>query len=178
MNELKKPSFSFALAVPLVFIMVALVLLTVMIWQDKNISSDEFLITFLIYSCTALGMSFTISTVSLYTDLRNQRRLGNKMIAESRAHIAQLKDTFVTQNIIDQKLQDLAVTFDAVCEAHVSLTHEDSYDSSLESMEKEIATIKSKVATAKGEFWDAHKLARNLGFKVHEKYAQYLPQVT
>ena len=86
--------------------------------------------------------------------------------------------TFLTQKIIDQKLQDLAVTFDAVCKAQVSLMREDSFDSSLESMEKEIATIKSKVAIAKEAFWNAHKLAKELGFQVREKYQQYLPQVT
>ena len=172
-NQLKEPDLSYAWKLPLLLLTVA-TMPALWIWQDKNISSDEFLIRFLIYSCTALGMSFTISTVSLCTDLRNQWRLGNKMIAESRAHIAQLKDTFVTQNIINQKLQDLAVTFDAVCEAHISLTREDSHDSSLESMEKEIATIKSKVAITKEAFWDAHKLAKELGFHVQGKYQQYL----
>ncbi len=87
-----------------------------------------------------------------------------------------VRSTFLTQKATYQKLQNLAVTLDALFKAQVSLQSEDSSETSLDTMTAEIARLKSEIAVAKSAFWKAHKLADDSGFSVYERYDGYLPR--
>ncbi len=81
--------------------------------------------------------------------------------------IAGIKSIFLTQDVVDQKLANLAMEFRLRCNYEHSLKGVTQWGDNLNS-----ATI--EVAKAKVAFWKAHGLAKAHGFRVRGKYTGYL----
>jgi|SRR3989344_5804622 len=84
--------------------------------------------------------------------------------------VVDIKSTFLTEEIIDQRLRDLAISLDNLCKAQISLQSENSMDSSLDTMTENIKRLKSGITVAKSSFWEAQELAKDLGFRTHHEY--------
>lgn len=78
-----------------------------------------------------------------------------------------VKKTFLSQSVVDRELCRLAIDFDSACKAQVALQGEMFWKANLSKAE-------AAVQQAKDSFWKAHALAKELGFKVHERYSDYL----
>lgn len=96
----------------------------------------------------------------LCDNLKFQWEDGNKEITD-------IKSTFLTQEIVDLKLHELAKAFDTECQRQVLLQGG-------ESAEHELMLLQNRITVAKQSFWKVHALVARLGFKVKESFMDYL----
>ena len=85
-----------------------------------------------------------------------------------------LKEAFLTQELVDQKLAALAVAFHTASQEEIGLQRRESF-TDLDEAWTAIKRARDRVAGAKQAFWDAHTVAKDCGFKVSESYKNYLP---
>lgn len=81
--------------------------------------------------------------------------------------IQHIKSTFITQDVVDLRLHQLAEEFNALCEKEIRLQ-------GAESAQRELKELSDKLASAEGALWSAHQLAMRLGFIVKKGTLDYL----
>jgi len=90
---------------------------------------------------------------------------------ESDRLVDEIVSTFLTQELVDQKLRELAGRFDELCRTQVRLQ-------SIDGNKQEYQELSDALKAAKQAFWRAHTLAKNRGFKVVLWVGSYLPAPT
>lgn len=106
-----------------------------------------------------------LCVMTLCDDIRIQWLRGETACQEREDTIVETVLTFLTQGIVDQKLRELATTVERSFQIQTHLD-EDQDEAQLE----EVGEI---VRKAKENFWNAHALAKSLGFKVRDKIKNY-----
>jgi len=89
------------------------------------------------------------------------------------------------QEIVDAKLQTLAETFSYFCRLQQSILEEkpargdtlQSTERNLLKQARSLGQVNKDVTAAKRNFWRAHKLAEDRGYKVMEKHTSYVPNL-
>ena len=154
-NTFKKPSLGYMLLSPISFI----VIITgfILLLSAEQAKSEVG------HAATALVVFFLLATLSscfyipmLFLRLRSQLSAWDKV-----------RSTFLTQEIMDEKLEEQARKFDAVCTKQVQLH-------GIESAADELQKVTAEIKVAKSAFWEAYTLAQELGFTVKPSYMDYL----
>jgi hypothetical protein len=97
--------------------------------------------------------------------VEQQWRVGEKACQLREDKIKLMKSTFLTQEIVDAKMRELATAAEATFKIETQLREEVS--------ESQLQSIAESVRVAKEQFWAAHTLANQLGFTVHIKIKDY-----
>lgn len=97
---------------------------------------------------------------SLWAAVRSQWKMGDELIRN-------IRSTFLSLQIIDNRLSELARQFDNRCAQQVRLQSTDN-------AEDELERLSGYIARAKSRFWHAHELAKRLGYNVYDTIGQYL----
>ncbi len=110
-----------------------------------------------------------ISVACLCDDIRLQWQRGENACKEREDRINLVVSTFLTQEAVDAKLQQLAT------KAENMFRDQAQYHEGKERNIDDVTAllIARAVANAKSEFWSAHELAKSLGFKVRPKIRSY-----
>lgn len=96
---------------------------------------------------------------ALCRDNRLQWGEGNRVIGD-----IQMK--FLPIEVVEQRLQQLADEFTALCQKQVQFQN-------AESAVAETKAIEEEIARAKSAFWSAHALAKELGYVMKEHVSDY-----
>lgn len=97
---------------------------------------------------------------ALCRDNRLQWEEGNRVIGD-----IQMK--FLPIEVVEQRLQQLADEFTALCQKQVQFQN-------AESAVAETKAIEEEIARAKSAFWSAHALAKELGYVMKEHVSDYV----
>ncbi len=101
----------------------------------------------------------------LYKAVPIQWELGERECASREEKIALMKSSFLTQEIVDRRLRDLASAAEGLFSVQVHLRENNE--------EAQLDELKDRIIKAKDNFWETRKLARSLGFIVHDKIKDY-----
>lgn len=162
----------------LIFVFVMIVILCVLFGYGlsfiANPGSNPFIVA------TILGMILFFETFLilplLYQVVGGQWSLANeefeamvaskdKYIKEILGQVDRTKSAFLTQEIVDARLRDLALAVQKHFVVEVKLREDND--------EEQLSDIATLISNAKKEFWSVHKLAAYLGFEVHPKIGDY-----
>jgi hypothetical protein len=129
---------------------------------------------------TGLGIiAFFLSFVLVplfYRAVESQWEIANKeyqtamsqkevSILERENQLKAVSRTFLTQEIVDRKLIDLAISVERLFEVEIQLREDVD--------EAQLAEVASFIRKAKADFWFTHALAKKLGFPVYDKIRDY-----
>lgn len=107
---------------------------------------------FAVFGWVILIPTLCLATVQVWTD-------GNTVIKE-------IKSTFLTQEIVDARLHEIAKKFDKECREQIALQGTDAAEVQLEQSRLRIDSLKS-------QFWKAHALVVQLGYKTKRSVRGY-----
>lgn len=85
---------------------------------------------------------------------------------EGKRVIENIRKNFLSITEVNQKLTQLADEFMALCQEQVRFQN-------AESAVAETKAIEEKIARAKSRFWEAHALARELGYVIKDQVGDY-----
>jgi hypothetical protein len=110
-----------------------------------------------------VGSAFFIGmSIAVYLAGHSQWKEGNTMVEDT-------KSIFLSQGIVDRRLQKLALEFRAASDEQI-------FGQTLEEREESNKTRSLNLERAKGAFWEAWTMASRLGFKVEKKWTNYLKE--
>ncbi|MBI4065929.1 hypothetical protein HY412_01925 [Candidatus Kaiserbacteria bacterium] len=92
--------------------------------------------------------------------VRRQWQMGNELLGS-------IQSTFLSQGVVDSKLQRLAKDFDILCRKQIRFQ-------SMETAPSELDALANRISAVKSAFWTTHELAANLGFKTRKRVHDYL----
>ena len=110
-------------------------------------------------SLLGIAIIAVASVVGVSVDLRAAKKDSDQLVA-------QIVSTLSSQEFVDQELGRLAESFEQLRRTQVRL-HQAHW-------ERDLATVTLTLRTAMSTFWDARRLAKDLGFEVRPTMDAYL----
>ncbi len=135
----------------------------IFLWDDPIQITPQRIALFAV--CVAL--SGWAAVVSLTKNLERQWKFGNDALGLSNDEILAFKKEFVTQEIVDKRLQTLALNYHTLATQTIELE-------GIESAPQQLEDHKAELELAIDKFWDAKSCAMKQGYQTGMGAENYL----